>query len=171
MEYKRMALMLLLLWMACNDRSPLGTAMVATMKDSVVSQPKPNVVGAPIATDSLAYNQKWQQLVHGRPSSKWPPKTCYPLPGAVLPFRRVVAFYGNFYSSGMGILGQLTPDELLERLRIVAGNWESADSLTPVQPAIHYIAVTAQRSPGKDGKYRLRMPFSQVDKAVDLAGE
>jgi hypothetical protein len=40
----------------------------------------------------------------------------------------------------------------------------------PVQPALEYIAVTAQRNAGKDGKYRLRMPFSQIDKALELAG-
>ena len=36
-------------------------------------------------------------------------------------------------------------------------------------PAIHYIAVTAQGSPGKDGKYRLRMPNEEIDKAINLA--
>ena len=44
-----------------------------------------------------------------------------------------------------------------------------ADTLTKVIPAIHYLAVTAQGQPGKDGKYRLRMPAKQIDKAVQMA--
>jgi hypothetical protein len=39
----------------------------------------------------------------------------------------------------------------------------------PVQPALHYIAVTAQGSPGKGGKYRLRMPFHQIDSVLNMA--
>jgi hypothetical protein len=38
-----------------------------------------------------------------------------------------------------------------------------------VQPALHYIAVTAQGKAGRDKKYRLRMPFQQIDKALELA--
>lgn len=34
-----------------------------------------------------------------------------------------------------------------------------------------YIAVTAQGSPGKDGKYRYRMPFSQIDTMLNWAKE
>jgi hypothetical protein len=69
----------------------------------------------------------------------------------------------------MGVLGQYPPEQVIEKLQTEIKNWENADSLTPVMPAIHYIAVTAQRSAGKDGKYRLRMPFHQVDKAIELA--
>ncbi len=35
--------------------------------------------------------------------------------------------------------------------------------------AINYIDITAQGLPGKDGKYRLRMPDTQVDKALEIA--
>jgi hypothetical protein len=30
-------------------------------------------------------------------------------------------------------------------------------------PALHYIAVTAQGAPGRDNMYRMRMPFKQID--------
>ena len=39
-------------------------------------------------------------------TAPWPVKTVYPNIGAVLPFKRIVAYYGNFYSKGMGILGE-----------------------------------------------------------------
>jgi hypothetical protein len=38
-----------------------------------------------------------------------------------------------------------------------------------VVPAIEYIDVTAQGSPGKDGKYRLRMPDTQIERAIEMA--
>ncbi|HEX5026901.1 MAG TPA: hypothetical protein VFV68_16585, partial [Agriterribacter sp.] len=47
--------------------------------------------------------------------------------------------------------------------------WEAADGATEVLPALHYIAVTAQGSAGRDGKYRLRMPFHQIDSVLNMA--
>src|SRR5690606_20983799 len=40
---------------------------------------------------------------------------------------------------------------------------------TEAIPALHYIAVTAQGSAGRDGKYRARMPFSQIDSVLRIA--
>jgi len=99
----------------------------------------------------------------------WPPKTVYPNAGAILPFNRILAYYGNFYSKQMGALGEYEAPDMLARLKAEVARWEAADPSTPVIPAIEYIAVTAQESPGKDGKYRLRMPESQIDHALDLA--
>ena len=99
----------------------------------------------------------------------WPVKTVYPNYGALLPQNRIVAYYGNFYSKGMGVLGQYPPDQMIPKLLEAAAEWKAADPNTPVIPAIDYIAVTAQGSPGADGMYRLRMPDSQIDEAVSLA--
>ncbi len=99
----------------------------------------------------------------------WPVKTVYPNAGALLPFNRIVAYYGNFYSKGMGVLGQYPPDVMLQKLGAEVEKWKASDPSTPVIPAIDYIAVTAQGSPGPLGKYRLRMPDSQIDKALALA--
>ena len=99
----------------------------------------------------------------------WPVKTVYPKVGAILPFKRVVAYYGNFLSTKMGVLGQYPTDEMLRRLEAEVQKWQDADPTTPVVPAIDYIAVTAQGSAGKDGKYRLRMPDKEIDHALDLA--
>jgi hypothetical protein len=116
------------------------------------------------------YDSLMKRLAHGDTSGKWPVKNApYPLPGAILPFKRVVAFYGNLYAKKMGILGELPPNEMLAKLKGEVKNWERADPKTPVQPALHYIAVVASGSPGKDGKYRNRMPFKQIDSVLKLA--
>lgn len=122
-----------------------------------------------IAIDTALFNLLQRHLVHNKPNNKWPVPMEYPLPGALLPFNRIVAYYGNFYSKGMGILGELPEEEMLGRLQQEVTNWKAADPQIPVIPAIHYIAVTAQGSPGKGAKYRLRMPFSQIDKALEVA--
>ena len=103
--------------------------------------------------------------------SSWPVKNVYPNVGALLPFNRIVAYYGNFYSSKMGVLGQYPPEQMLKMLLAEVEKWKEADPTTPVIPAIHYIAVTAQGSPGADGKYRSRMPKDQIEKAISLAEE
>lgn len=116
------------------------------------------------------YDSLMTWLAHGDTTGKWPVKNApYPLDGAILPFKRVVAFYGNLYSKKMGILGELPPKEMLAKLKGEVKNWEKADPHTPVQPALHYIAVVAQGAPGKDGKYRYRMPFKQIDTVLSLA--
>ena len=99
----------------------------------------------------------------------WPVKTVYPNASATLPFKRVVAYYGNFYSKGMGVLGEYSTDQMLAMLASTTDMWTTADPNTPAVPAIHYIAVVAQASAGKEGKYILRMPDDQIDHALELA--
>jgi len=123
----------------------------------------------PVILDTNLYKAAVMRLCHDSASAKWPVKDPYPLGGALLPFNRIVAYYGNFYSKKMGILGELPPNEMLKKLMGEVNRWKEADSLTPVIPAIHYICVTAQGQPGKAGKYTLRMPFKEIDKALELA--
>ncbi|HYC27569.1 MAG TPA: hypothetical protein VEB42_02120, partial [Chitinophagaceae bacterium] len=108
-----------------------------------------NTPAAPaVALDTAAYNQKLIQITNGDSSGRWPAKTPYPLAGAILPFKRVIAYYGNLYSKQMGVLGEYPEDEMIKKLQEEVKKWEAADPSTPVQPALHYIAVTAQGSPG-----------------------
>lgn len=99
----------------------------------------------------------------------WPVKTVYPNAGAILPFNRIVAYYGNFLSTGMGVLGEYPEDEMLAKLDAEVQKWTLADPETPAIPALHYIAVTAQERPGDDGKYRLRMTDTEIDKVIKMA--
>ena len=71
----------------------------------------------------------------------------------------------------MGILGEYPPEVMLPKLKAAAAQWEAADPTTPVILAIDYIAVTAQASAGRDGRYRLRMPDSEIQKAIALADQ
>lgn len=99
----------------------------------------------------------------------WPVKTVYPNVGAILPFKRIIAYYGNLYSTKMGVLGEYPEDEMLKKLSDEVKKWEAADPGTPVVPCLHYIAVVAQGKPGEDGKYRFRMPDDQIDEIIRMA--
>jgi hypothetical protein len=101
----------------------------------------------------------------------WPVRAAYPKSGALLPFNRIVAYYGNFYSTGMGVLGQYPEQVMLQKLASTTALWREADPSTPVIPAIHYIVETAQASPTKSGLYVARMPDDQIDKALAIAAK
>ena len=101
--------------------------------------------------------------------SIWPISTVYPNAGALLPFKRVVAYYGNFYSKGMGVLGEYPTEQMLAQLASTTEMWAAADPTTSTIPAIHYVAVVAQAGAGKEGKYILRMPDDQIEHALNLA--
>lgn len=118
---------------------------------------------------SLSYKEKMTHIINGDSSGKWTISDAEPLAGAVFPYKRIIAYYGNLYSKNMGILGELPKQEVLEKLQEEVKQWQEADSAIQVEPALHYIAVTAQNLPGKGNKYRLRMPFSQIDSVLKMA--
>ncbi len=150
---------------ADTNRKDTTPKSQATSKDAEVESP----AYAPL--DTSLYNKMMAHVTNGDSTGKWPVKAEYPLPGAILPFKRVIAYYGNLYSKQMGALGEFPRKEMLRRLMAEAKKWEAADTTMKVQPALHYIAVTAQQSPGAAGKYRLRMPFHQIDTVLSMAKE
>jgi hypothetical protein len=101
----------------------------------------------------------------------WPVKCPTPLPGSILPGKRIVAYYGNPLCKRMGALGEYRKDDMLRKLKGEAARWEQADSSHPVQPALHLIAVVAQGKPGKAGKYRMIMPDSIINQVYGWAKE
>jgi hypothetical protein len=138
------------------DSSGAATARSSKATDTTVT-PEPGAPSGPL--DTALYRKLIVHLANGDSSGRWPVKTVYPNPGAILPFKRIVAYYGNLYSKRMGVLGEYPPDEMLRMLKGEVKKWQAADTTIPVIPALHYIAVTAQGSAGRDGKYRARMPF------------
>jgi len=123
-----------------------------------------------VPVDTLLYLQKIKLLANGDTTGLWPiKKQPFPHQGAILPFKRIVAYYGNLYSKRMGILGEYPPKELWKRLNKEVNAWKKADPTTPVIPAIHYIAVVAQGIPMKDNTYCKRMPVVQIDSALAIA--
>ncbi len=121
--------------------------------------------------DTATYDRLITEMVNKDSSGKWPVKHAYPLAGALLPYNRIVAFYGNLYSTKMGVLGEYPRKEMLAKLKEEVVRWQAADTTVKVIPALHYIAVTAQGSPGSGNKYRLRMPFKQIDSVISMAKE
>jgi len=101
----------------------------------------------------------------------WPVNGPPPLPGSILPQKRIVAYYGNPRSKRMGALGEYPKNEMLRRLQGEVAQWEQADPSLPVQPALHLIAVVAQGEPGKAGKYRMVMPDAVVNEVYGWAKE
>lgn len=102
-------------------------------------------------------------------AARWPVKGPEPLAGAILPHNRIVAYYGNPMSKRMGILGQIAPDSMLARLQAEVRAYAAADTGTPVMPALELIVTVAQAGPGADGKYRLRMPDTLIDRVASWA--
>jgi hypothetical protein len=144
--------------------SPVNTSVVLIKADTSENDINPKPVEV-----SLSYKEKMSHIFNGDSSGKWKMEESEPLPGAILPYKRIIAFYGNLYSKNMGILGELPKQEVLDKLLKEVKAWEEADTVMQVQPALHYIAVTAQMLPGKANKYRLRMPFSQIDSVLKMA--
>lgn len=99
----------------------------------------------------------------------WPYPGPRPLKGAILPNKRILAYYGNLLSKRMGILGEYPEEQMLQKLDEEVARWAAADSTIPVQPALHAIVVTAQASPGRGGKYRLRMKDKMIDDVLEMA--
>jgi len=144
---------------------------VATASGAIDSAPKE----PPITVPSVAGRTRKDSIAlvsairAGKKSTIWPVKTPPPLPGSILPARRIIAYYGNPLSKRMGILGELPPDQMLARFDKEIAAWARADPSTPVQPALHLVAVVAQGAPGRDGKYRLRMTDSLIETVASWA--
>jgi hypothetical protein len=101
--------------------------------------------------------------------SLWPVKTPPPLPGSILPEKRIVAFYGNPLSTRMGILGEFAPDEMLRKLDAEVAAWNAVDPAHPAQPALHLIVLVADARPGTSGKYRTRHDSAMIEKVYGWA--
>ena len=120
--------------------------------------------------DEMEYDEMMMHMVNGDTTGLWPvANDKYPLEGAILPFKRIVCYYGNLYSKNMGALGEYPPKEMWRMLKEEVAAWQAADPDTPVIPAIHYIAATAQIGSMKDNTYRMRMPEHQIDSALAIA--
>ena len=127
--------------------------------------------------DVAAYDRKMLALANYASTTStstpriWPVKAAYPKAGALLPDNLIIAYYGNFYSTKMGVLGEYPEAQMLSMLKQEQARWEAADPTTPTVPAINYIAITAQGAPGREGNYMLRMPDTEIDKALAIAAK
>ncbi|MDI5894074.1 hypothetical protein [Flavobacterium algoritolerans] len=159
------ALPLLLLTISCEKGKAADAANSTEKSDTV----KTNTTTTTLAIDTVDFNKRMVALSNNDTTGRWPVKAPYPLPGALLPYNRIIAYYGNLYSTRMGILGELPRKEMLAKLQGEVAKWQAADSTVKAIPALHYIAVTAQGAPGKNNMHRMRMPFKQIDTIISWA--
>ena len=137
-----------------------------TVKATLDTARPPHLIAGRNAHDSVSF---FSAIRAGRRAlATWPTGPA-PIAGAILPAKRIVAFYGNPLVKKMGVLGEYPVDEMLAKLDHEVGEWQRADPSTPVQPALHLIAVVAQGAPGRDGMYRLRMDTALIEKVYGWA--
>ena len=148
---------------------PLDIVAYNKKINELANNPPPPPVVSKVVKDPTTGEEK-VVIVEPKPViNLWPVQTVYPKAGPILPFNRIVAYYGNLYSKKMGVLGEYAEEDMLSRLDAEVRKWKIADPATPVTPALHYIAVVAQAGPGADGKYRFRMPDSEIEKVLAMA--
>lgn len=152
---------------SCNQSGSTDSKQTNSGTDSSNNE----VTSAAAVLDTADYDRRMLALSNNDTTGKWPAKNAYPLPGALLPYNRIIAYYGNLYSKRMGILGEVPKDSMFKLLLAEVDRWQAADSTVKTIPSLHYVAITAQGAPGKDGKHRLRMPFHQIDTIVSWAKE
>ena len=139
--------------------APADTARRDSLRDERPVRVRPPVLRgrAPMDSAAIASLDRDSSRVTG-----WPVRGPQPLPGALLPGSRIIAYYGNPLSKRMGILGEIPPDEMVARLEKVAAEWQAADPTTKVVPALHLVATVAQGTAGRDGKWRMKMNDSLI---------
>ena len=163
---------LFIFFSSCNGNSQNSTSTQDSASNSATTTNKDSIPEPQTAViDSAEYRRLTTYLSTGDTTGRWPVKDPIPVAGAVLPFNRVVAYYGNLYSNRMGALGKWPKKEMIPKLLAEVKKWNDADSVIKAIPALHYISATAQGSPGKDGKWRFRMPSSQIDTVLNWAKE
>ena len=148
-----------------TPRAGADSSAAPSTSDTSAARPAParsapRSRNAPIVTDDS---------VRYAADTTWPVRGPDPLEGAILPHKRIVAYYGNPLSKRMGILGEIPPDSMLAHLDRVVAAWEAADPSTPVQPALHLVAMVAQADAGADGKYRAKMSDELIERVASWA--
>lgn len=156
----------------CSSSTQQADAHTVSQKDTSATDSTTEAAAttdlAPI--DTALYHKQMAKIANGDTTGRWPVKNQpVPLPGSILPFKRIVVYYGNLHSKKMGALGEYPPKEMWSRLNAEVKRWEKADPSTPVQAGVHYIAAVASGTPGKDGKYINRMGDNQIDSVLKIA--
>ena len=100
-----------------------------------------------------------------------PPRDPTPAVGSVFDQAQVVSFYGY---PGVGVMGELglhSPADAAAAVARVAAEYDALNGPRDVIPALHLIVGVAQRHPGNDGLYLLRMEDAQLSAYVEAARE
>jgi hypothetical protein len=146
------------------DTSPLRATATPAPRGSADTVRRSGLLGPRAGLRHMAFRDAGSDL-----DSLWPVKGPAPLPGSVLPAKRIIAFYGNPLSKRMGILGELAPEEMLRKLDAEVAAWNRIDPAHPAQPALHLIVLVADPHPGPSGRYRTRHDSAMIEKVYGWA--
>ena len=94
------------------------------------------------------------------------------LPGGGLVFypgRRLVALYGNPTTGALGVLGEQSAEESVQRVAEIAQGYD-ADGV-PVLPSFEIIATVASASAGADNDYSQEMSLDTLRPWIEVAGD
>lgn len=101
--------------------------------------------------------------------------TSPPADGSILPYYRVVSYYGQPHNSSMGILGEYAVNDdiagLHAALQEQAAEFELVDPSRPVKLAFEVIATVAQGDAMSDGSWLLSTDDPTIQEFVDYAAE
>jgi hypothetical protein len=89
----------------------------------------------------------------------------------LLPYNRVLAFYGHPHDDNMGIVGEHSIEEVHSLLMEEVERYQIADPERPVIPAFELIATVAQRVPGEDGTFLLDTDIKTLTEWVNYAAD
>ena len=103
---KQLLFFMFLLSAALLNKTAAQDSTATTAKASATAANDTMPAQQTATIDSAAYRRLTSYLTNGDTSGRWPVKDPIPVAGAVIPFKRVVAYYGNLYSNRMGALGK-----------------------------------------------------------------
>jgi hypothetical protein len=83
--------------------------------------------------------------------------------------RFLVAYYGSADTGALGVLGETSPDRMVNRLRRAAAPFARPDS--EVQVVFELIVTVADAVPGNDGDYSHDIARADVQRYIDAAHE
>lgn len=99
--------------------------------------------------------------------------TSPPVDGSLLPYYRIVTYYGQPHNAKMGILGEYATEDDIAGLHAAleeqAAEYELADPTRPVKLAFEVIATVAQGDAMSDGSWLLRTDDPAIQRFVDYA--
>lgn len=161
-----------------------GAGAVATFRDGgeyLSRKPARAATSTPVATTAVPTGAVAAAAITPAPDEAAPPPTPpaasstpvpapTPAPVSVLAGNQVVVFYGTPLSSGMGILGQFSPDEAAARVRQEAAYYDrlNGDGRGAV-PAMDVIYSMVQAEPTGNGLFLRYLTDAELRPYVDAA--
>ncbi len=137
---------------------PEPTAISISPTSPPTTAPAPSVASVPPATVPPVATPVAQ-----------PSATKTPVSTSPLATHRVVTYYGHPADKRMGILGEMDPQLMVQKLKEQTAAYTAADPSRPGLCAIELIASVAQGSPGPEGLYIARTSDKTIESFAQLA--